>query len=77
MSDASTVRDVIQPLLGNAHDYDSLVDLTGDARFVLIGEASHGTHEFYFERAEIAKRLIERTSVWDAGELPETYPFAV
>jgi erythromycin esterase-like protein len=28
------------------------------ARFVLIGEASHGTHEFYRERAEITKRLI-------------------
>jgi erythromycin esterase-like protein len=30
----------------------------GDARFVLLGEASHGTHEFYRERAQITKRLI-------------------
>ena len=37
---------------------DSLINLVGDARFVLIGEASHGTHEFYQTRAEISRRLI-------------------
>ena len=35
----------------------------GDARFVLLGEASHGTHEFYRERARITRRLIERTGL--------------
>ncbi|MCU1259467.1 MAG: erythromycin esterase-like enzyme [Bryobacterales bacterium] len=39
-------------------DYDPLLDLIGDASFVLLGEASHGTHEFYYTRAEITKRLI-------------------
>lgn len=39
-------------------DYDPLLNYVGDARFVLIGEASHGTHEFYRERAQITKRLI-------------------
>jgi erythromycin esterase-like protein len=34
------------------------MQLIGDARFVLIGEATHGTHEFYRERAQITKRLI-------------------
>ena len=33
------------------------MDLVGDARFVLIGEASHGTREFYRERAQITKRF--------------------
>jgi protein-L-isoaspartate(D-aspartate) O-methyltransferase len=37
----------------------SLVERVGDARVVLIGEASHGTSEFYSMRAEITKRLIE------------------
>ena len=32
--------------------------LAGDASFVLLGEASHGTHDFYAARAEITKRLI-------------------
>src|SRR6476660_4389958 len=39
-------------------DYDALIDAIGDSRLVLIGEASHGTHEFYRERAQITKRLI-------------------
>ncbi|MGV9611694.1 erythromycin esterase family protein [Nocardia xishanensis] len=36
----------------------ALEDLVGDARFVLIGEASHGTHEFYSARAAITRWLI-------------------
>jgi erythromycin esterase-like protein len=48
-----------RPLTGSANDYDALVELVGDARLVLIGEASHGTHEFYRERALITRRLIE------------------
>src|SRR5437870_4668286 len=58
MNDAEIVREVAQPLSGVANDYDVLLDLIGDSRIVLLGEASHGTHEFYFERAAITKRLI-------------------
>src|SRR6267143_3501085 len=47
------------PLTGAADDYDRLLEHVGDARFVLIGEASHGTHEFYRTRAEITQRLIQ------------------
>ncbi len=47
------------PLNGDARDYDPLLKRIGEARFALIGEASHGTHEFYRERAEITKRLIK------------------
>src|SRR2546428_1519407 len=39
---------------------EALVERLAGARFVLIGEASHGTHEFYRERAELTKALIER-----------------
>jgi len=52
------IRERAHRLTGTADDYDRLLDLVGDARFVLLGEASHGTHEFYRERAEITKRLI-------------------
>src|SRR4029079_13630722 len=38
---------------------DPLIDLAGDAAFVLLGEASHGTHEFYSSRAAITERLIK------------------
>jgi erythromycin esterase-like protein len=55
----SAIRAAARPLTGGAHDYDPLLDLVGDARFVLLGEATHGTHEFYEERARITQRLIE------------------
>ena len=58
MSDATIIREVVQPLTRSAQDYDSLLALIGDARFVLLGEASNGTHEFYAQRAAITKRLI-------------------
>jgi erythromycin esterase-like protein len=58
MTDAEFVREIAQPLAGGADDYNRLLELIGDARFVLLGEATHGTHEFYSERASITKRLI-------------------
>ena len=41
-----------------ARPLDDLLALVGDARFVLLGEASHGTHEFYALRAELTRRLV-------------------
>jgi erythromycin esterase-like protein len=70
------VRQSAHPLRGSAQDYDPLMDLIGDARFVLIGEASHGTHEFYRERAEITKRLIQEkgfTAVAVEADWPDAY----
>ena len=52
------LRPHLQELASNARQYDALLGLIGPARFALLGEASHGTHEFYRERAEITKRLI-------------------
>ena len=47
-----------EPLAGSPNDYEALIEMIGEARLVLLGEASHGTHEFYRERALITKRLI-------------------
>src|SRR5881392_3399190 len=58
MTDAEFVREIAQPLSGHAGDYDPLLQSIGDARVVLLGEATHGTDEFYSERATITKRLI-------------------
>jgi erythromycin esterase-like protein len=52
------LRAVAHRLIENA-SLDPLIDLAGNASFVLLGEASHGTHEFYSTRAEITKRLIQ------------------
>ena len=68
-------RDAL-PLTGDPHDYDSLLDRVGNARLVLLGEASHGTHEFYRERARITKRLIEErgfAAVAIEGDWPDAY----
>ncbi len=51
------VRDHARPLRDPA-DLDPLLERIGDARFVLLGEASHGTHEFYSWRAALTRRLI-------------------
>ena len=56
------IRDAAEPLVGSRNDFDGVIDLIGDARFVLIGEASHGTHEFYRIRAQISKLLIAERS---------------
>ena len=52
------VREAATPLTGAATEYDPLLALVGGRRYVLLGEATHGTHEFYRERAEISQRLI-------------------
>ncbi len=52
------VREAAVPLFGTPSDYDALIDGIDGSTLVLLGEASHGTHEFYRERAQITKRLI-------------------
>jgi erythromycin esterase-like protein len=44
----------------NPHDLDAIVEAIGDATVVLLGESSHGTHEFYATRAAVTRRLIEQ-----------------
>ena len=56
---SNVLREVVHPLTGKAHDYDPVLSLVGNASLCLLGEATHGTHEFYRERAEITKRLIK------------------
>src|SRR5436189_2592467 len=70
------VREAAQPLEGNARDYDPLLNLIGEARFCLLGEATHGTHEFYRERAEITRRLIKEkdfTAIAVEADWPDAF----
>jgi erythromycin esterase-like protein len=69
-------RDAAHELTGARSDYDPLLDFIGDARFVLLGEATHGTHEFYRQRAQITKRLIQEkgfTAVAVEADWPDAY----
>lgn len=66
----------IRPLDGSKQDYDQLICKIGNARCVMLGEASHGTHEFYRERAHITRRLIEEkgfNAVAVEADWPDAY----
>ncbi len=70
------IREAAEPLTGSPRDYDPLLDLVCDARFVLLGEATHGTHELYRERAQITKRLIREkgfNAVAVEADWPDVY----
>ncbi|AKH37628.1 MULTISPECIES: erythromycin esterase family protein [Nitrosomonas] len=62
--------------LGNSRHLDPLFEAIGDAQFVLLGEASHGTHEYYTWRTAITKRLIEEKNfrfIGAEGDWPDCY----
>jgi erythromycin esterase-like protein/predicted phosphoribosyltransferase len=68
--------ETVRPLTGTPSDYDPLVERATATRFVLLGEATHGTEEFYRERAEITKRLIAEcgyTAVAVEADWPDAY----
>lgn len=69
------IREQATVLTGSYQDLEPLLQLIGDARFVLIGEASHGTHEFYSTRAEITQRLIAERG-FDAVAVEADWPDA-
>jgi erythromycin esterase-like protein len=57
MKPYDTIQAALTPLTG-LDDTQAVVDLIGDAEFALLGEASHGTHEFHAHRAAVTKKLI-------------------
>lgn len=54
----TAVRDAALRLSGGPADYDALLAMAEGRDLILLGEASHGTREFYRMRAEITRRLI-------------------
>ncbi len=72
----AAIRRVALRLSGGPEDYDALLDQVGEARLVLLGESSHGTNEFYRERARITQRLIAEcgfSAVAIEGDWPDAY----
>lgn len=62
--------------LRGADDLAPLLDAIGDARYVLLGEASHGTHEFYSWRCALTKRLVKEKAcsfIAVEGDGPDCY----
>src|SRR3954469_2093514 len=69
------VRQRVRPLTGPA-DLDPLLERIGDARFVLLGEASHGTADYYTWRAALSRRLIREKGfsfIAVEGDWPDCY----
>jgi erythromycin esterase-like protein len=76
ISSLAQVNRAAIPLTFESPDYDPLMQWIGDRRMVLIGEASHGTHDFYRERIRITRRLIEEKQfniVAIEGDWPDAY----
>jgi erythromycin esterase-like protein len=72
----TALRAAAQPLTGRNEDYDDLMKQVGDARVVMLGEATHGTHEFYRERMRITQRLVRDkgfSAVVIEGDWPDAY----
>jgi erythromycin esterase len=72
---AAGLKAIAKPL-SSAGDLEPIFDAARGARFVLLGEASHGTSEFYTWRAEISKRLIEEQGfsfIAVEGDWPDCY----
>ena len=72
----SIITDAAEPLSTNSDKYASLLNKIGDSRFVLIGEATHWTREFYQARIEITQQLIEKKkfmAVAIEGDWPDAY----
>jgi erythromycin esterase-like protein len=72
----SILNDDIEPMVDDENKYTSLLQKIGDSRIVLIGEATHGTHEFYQTRAEITQQLITQKgfmAVTIEGDWPDAY----
>jgi erythromycin esterase-like protein len=60
--ECAEIRAIALPLTSLA-DLDPLVSALEKKRFVCLGEASHGTHEFYAWRCEVTRRLIEEGDI--------------
>lgn len=74
-----SIRTMLQHQAHDIHsneDYDYVVEQIGDASIALLGEATHGTGEFYRIRAELSKRLISEKG-FDAIAVEADWPDAL
>src|SRR4051812_37974311 len=63
-------------IINSKNDLDPLIEKIGDASVVMLGEASHGTHEYYTWRSYISRKLIEKKNfnfIAVEGDWPDCY----
>lgn len=76
VSEISKLVSAVSTPLDSNKDLDPLMEYIGDAKYVLLGEASHGTHEYYTWRAKISQRLISEKGfsfIAVEGDWPDCY----
>ncbi len=76
ITDVSKLVSDISTPLSHSSDLDPLMKHIGDSKYVLLGEASHGTHEYYTWRAKISQRLIKEKGfsfIAVEGDWPDCY----
>lgn len=75
-SAASWIQQHSHHLTGSANDWDPLMERAARSDIILLGEATHGTHEFYAQRAQLTKQLIEKAgakAIAIEGDWPDSY----
>src|SRR4051794_1498401 len=68
------IQEIARPIQGET-ELDEIVEMISNKRLVLLGEATHGTHEFYDLRAAITRRLIAKhgyAAVLIEGDWPDS-----
>ena len=71
----SAARAAAEPFQATPHDHRQLLERIAPSSVTLIGEASHGTQDFYHLRASITKHLIEHHGL-DAVAVEADWPDA-
>src|SRR5258708_7236570 len=72
---ADRCREIALPLVSE-RDLDPLIERIGEARYVLLGEATHGTSDYYVWRHRISERLIREKGfnfIAVEGDWPDCY----
>ena len=72
----SRLQPHLNEMAGDSHDHDEVLAAIGKARFALLGEASHGTEDFYRERIRITQRLVAEqgfTAIAVEADWPDAY----
>lgn len=75
-SPSALIRRNANEIMDSPDDFNSLLESIGDSHFVLLGESTHGTHEFYKAKAQITIRLIEEkgfNAVAVEADWPDAY----
>jgi erythromycin esterase-like protein len=62
-ADVAAIKAAARPVTGTATDYTDVMAAVGDSTRILLGESTHGTHEYYRERARLSERLIRENGV--------------